>query len=189
MGPYNFLRPEDEAEGDYPTVLMDSENKTVLSIDSDELYFYIGQLLVTFDDDGNVESWDTRSGPIATTAEAVDLLTVELGLNTTLEPIPTVRETLDLLQSTPSIQQAFQVIGNTTTPLNGVRASVRTRETNRKYTSSYYGTRAYTCLLTQLSFRFDCCFLFASIYSWPCGSRQYSLGRQRILRGQWIARD
>ena len=62
MGPFNYLRPEDEAAGDYPTVLMDSENKTMLAIDSDELYFYIGMLLVTFDDNGEVESWDVRSG-------------------------------------------------------------------------------------------------------------------------------
>jgi 2',3'-cyclic-nucleotide 2'-phosphodiesterase (5'-nucleotidase family)/uncharacterized surface protein with fasciclin (FAS1) repeats len=129
-GPFNFLRDGDMGENDYPTVRQDSEGKTVLIVNTDQLYAYIGQLIVEFDDAGDVVGYDDmRSGPIATTPEAIELLRAELGVDT-LEPIPAVREALDLLQQTPTITQGFQEIGSTATPLNGARGDVRGRETN-----------------------------------------------------------
>ena len=61
-------------------------------------------MIVTFDENGVISSWDGRSGPIATTQEAVGLLEAEIGVE--LEPDPTVANTLELLQNTPSIQES-----------------------------------------------------------------------------------
>lgn len=130
-GPFNYLR-EDEigVTAAYPFVGQDSEGKTVLVVNTDQLYSYIGHLIVEFDDAGDVIGYDDmRSGPIATTPEAVELLRVELGIDE-LTPQPEVSEVVDLLQASPSITSGFEVVGSTVFPLNGERANVRGRETN-----------------------------------------------------------
>jgi 2',3'-cyclic-nucleotide 2'-phosphodiesterase (5'-nucleotidase family) len=130
-GPFNFLRPEDQGsagEVPYPLVLEDSEGSTVLTINSEQLYRYVGQLIVTWDAEGKIFSVDERSGPIATTAEAIGLLEDEIG-----EPAVApeeVEEVFASLQATPLITDAFAEVGETAFPLNGLRADVRTRETN-----------------------------------------------------------
>jgi 2',3'-cyclic-nucleotide 2'-phosphodiesterase (5'-nucleotidase family) len=128
-GPFNFLREGETGTAPYPVERTDSQDKKVLVINSDQLYRYIGQLLVTFNDSGEVESWDTRSGPIATTAAAVELLAEELNVGT-LEADPVVAATLALLQATPSITNDFEAVATTAVPLNGLRADIRTRSTN-----------------------------------------------------------
>lgn len=128
--PFNFLRPADEGNRAYPVALLDSENKTVLSVNSEQLYKYIGHLIVEFDDGGEVVTWDMdRSGPIATTSEAVDLLRTYLN-DTSLMTIPEVRTLLDELLATPTIMDTFEEIGTTSSALIGERADVRSRETN-----------------------------------------------------------
>lgn len=130
-GPFNFLRPEDEdsaGEVPYPLFLVDSNGDTVLTINSEQLYRYVGQLIVTWDSEGKIFDVDSRSGPIATTAEGIDLLEDEIGEDT--EVPDEVEDTFAALQATPSITDAFAVIGTTDFPLNGLRADVRTRETN-----------------------------------------------------------
>ena len=84
--------------------------------------------MVTFDNDGIISSWDGRSGPIATSLEAVNLLEDVVG--ETLEPVPLVAETMQMLQETPSIRDSLTVIGSTKFPLEGSRDSIRLRETN-----------------------------------------------------------
>lgn len=127
--PFNALREGDEGSADYPTIREDSEGETVVVVNSDQLYAYIGHLIIEFDADGRIIEIDERSGPIATTEEVVALMANELGVDS-LETIPEVREVLDTLQATPSIQSAFEVVGSTENPLNGARADVRGRETN-----------------------------------------------------------
>jgi 2',3'-cyclic-nucleotide 2'-phosphodiesterase (5'-nucleotidase family)/uncharacterized surface protein with fasciclin (FAS1) repeats len=145
-GPFNFLREGDAGTADYPTVLTDSEGKTVLVVNTDQLYYYIGHLIVEFNEAGEVIGWDTnRSGPIATTDAAVALLATALGVDA-LEPAAEVRDTLDLLQATPSIVAAFEVVGEAVLPLNGDRADVRSRETNLGRVvadSTIWGAQAY----------------------------------------------
>jgi 2',3'-cyclic-nucleotide 2'-phosphodiesterase (5'-nucleotidase family) len=127
-GPFNLLRPEDESSADYPTVREDSEGKKVLVINSDQQYRYVGNLMVTFDKRGNIVEVDKRSGPIATTDEAI--AEFESLLNMSLGPHEDVANLFADLQATPLIQDAFEEIGTTTSPLNGQRADVRSRETN-----------------------------------------------------------
>jgi 2',3'-cyclic-nucleotide 2'-phosphodiesterase (5'-nucleotidase family) len=127
-GPFNLLRSEDEAEADYPTVREDSEGKMVLVVNSDQQYRYVGNLMVTFDKRGNIVEVDDRSGPIATTEEAIAAFEDLLDLD--LDPHQEVDNIFTDLQKTPLIQDAFEEIGTTTFPLNGQRADVRSRETN-----------------------------------------------------------
>jgi len=130
-GPFNFLRPEDldtAGEVPYPLVLEDSEGSTVLTINSEQLYRYVGHLIITWDSEGKISEFDSRSGPIATTKEAIALLEDELGEPTAVPE--SVQSTLAALQATPSITAAFEEIGTTEFPLNGLRADVRGRETN-----------------------------------------------------------
>jgi 2',3'-cyclic-nucleotide 2'-phosphodiesterase (5'-nucleotidase family) len=131
-GPFNFLRPEDVRTPDdppYPVMREDSEGKPVLVINTEQLYRYVGHLIVTFDRNGVISDLDEdRSGPIATTPQAVVLL--EPKVRSALNAEPRVAEVFEKLQQTPLIQSAFQVIGTTAYELNGLRADVRGRETN-----------------------------------------------------------
>lgn len=127
-GPFNLLREGDVPEADYPTVRTDSEGNQVLVVNSDQQYRYIGNLIVEFDGQGHIVSVDDRSGPVATTADAVDTLG-DLFCRPMRTP-PRVKKIFSALEETPTIQDAFEVIGATTSPLNGSRADVRSRETN-----------------------------------------------------------
>lgn len=127
-GPFNLLREEDTAEAAYPTFRVDSEGKTVLVVNSDQQYRYVGNLIVEFNRAGEIIGADMRSGPIATTASGIEAMEQEL--STGLEPEHRVRKVFTALQNTALIQDAFAVIGTTTAPLNGQRADVRSRETN-----------------------------------------------------------
>ncbi|KAI2512215.1 hypothetical protein MHU86_2091 [Fragilaria crotonensis] len=133
-GPFNFLRDGDVPTAPYPVVRTDKEGRTVLAVNSDQLYRYIGHLLVRFDKNGNLVSWDSRSGPIATTAEAVGLLSnVVKGKKSSLSKRKrqkTVPQVYADLKATPLITAAFTVVGTTSEELNGLRADVRTKETN-----------------------------------------------------------
>ena len=51
-------------------------------------------------------------------------------LGETLEPTPAVATTLESLRQTEQIQGLFNEVGISTSPINGLRADVRTRETN-----------------------------------------------------------
>lgn len=127
--PFNKIRDGDEPDESYPVVSVDRDNNPVLVVESDELWNYIGHLVVHFDKHGVIKTWDGRSGPIATTQEAVDLLADILGV-ASLEEDPDVRTILDDLQATEIITDGFTEIGTTEFPLNGVRSDVRSRETN-----------------------------------------------------------
>ncbi|MCG7990392.1 MAG: bifunctional metallophosphatase/5'-nucleotidase [Candidatus Thiodiazotropha lotti] len=128
-GPYNLLRPEDTAEADYPTWRVDSEGETVLVINSDQQYRYLGNLIVTFNKSGHIADVDMRSGPVATNEAGVEALKMELGARR-LGPKKRVVGIYDAIRDTTIIQDAFFVVGSTDYPLNGFRADVRTRETN-----------------------------------------------------------
>jgi 2',3'-cyclic-nucleotide 2'-phosphodiesterase (5'-nucleotidase family) len=126
-GPFNQLRDGDSPEANYPTIRLDSEGNRVLVINSDQLYRYVGQLIVGFDSVGRVNFVDERSGPIATTAAAVTDLETVVG---PVDPPVEVEDAFAELQATPLIQDQFEVIGTTASELNGARADVRSRETN-----------------------------------------------------------
>jgi 2',3'-cyclic-nucleotide 2'-phosphodiesterase (5'-nucleotidase family) len=129
QGPFNLLRDGDTSEAGYPVVREDMEGNQILVVNSDQQYRYVGNLMVTFDENGHIVEVDDRSGPVATTGEAVELLAQELGVPKLQAP-GRVREIFRKLQETPTIQDAFTVVGTTTAKLNGDRADVRSRETN-----------------------------------------------------------
>lgn len=128
-GPFNYLREGDTSEADYPVVREDMEGNRILVVNSDQQFRYVGNLMVTFDENGHITEVDPRSGPVATTSEAIDLLEEELGVPRIQAP-EKVRDIFSKLQQTPTIQDAFTVVGTTTAELNGFRADVRSRETN-----------------------------------------------------------
>ncbi len=128
IGPFNFLRAGDSPQADYPTVRIDSENNFILVVNNAPFYRYVGHLLVTFDADGVLSDIDQRSGPIATTQEALDLLAEIVPEPLT---VPTeVQAIYDALSQTEIIQEQFEVIGTTITELNGERELIRSSETN-----------------------------------------------------------
>jgi len=127
-GPFNLLRPEDTPEADYPTWRVDSEGNNVLVVNSDQQYRYVGNLIAEFDRRGEIVGADMRSGPVATNAAGVVAMAEELGRP--LEANFLVDYVFSALRDTSLIQDAFTVVGDTTAPLNGQRADVRSRETN-----------------------------------------------------------
>jgi len=129
-GPFNLLRPGDSGSTAYPTTRADADGNPVLVVNSEQLYRYVGNLIVGFDANGIVDFVDSRSGPVATTEDAVTKLREFTGLLDTFKPIAQVQAIWDSLQGTPLIQRLFEVVGTTSAPLNGLRADVRSRETN-----------------------------------------------------------
>lgn len=127
-GPFNLLRPGDRSTAFYPTTRLDREGNLVVVVNSDQAYRYVGHLIVTFDEEGRIINVDPRSGPVATTKEAVAAL--ERVLGRPLTPPARVQRIFDDLRATPVIRDQFEVIGATTAALNGDRAAVRSRETN-----------------------------------------------------------
>lgn len=128
-GPFNLLREGDIPENDYPLLFQDSAGDTVLTVNSDQLYTYVGHLIVEFDQNGKVVGTDDRSGPVASTEESVDLLRNFIPFS---GPLKNARVNFVLrgLQRTPSIQASFEEVGTTDVALNGARGDVRSRETN-----------------------------------------------------------
>jgi 2',3'-cyclic-nucleotide 2'-phosphodiesterase (5'-nucleotidase family) len=128
-GPFNLLRDGDSPEANYPTVRLDSEGERIVVVNSDQLYTYVGNLIVGFDAQGRINYIDPNSGPVATTEDAIDALDAIVGAGTSI-PAQGVSDAFADLQATPSIQAAFEVVGTTTSELVGARAEVRSRETN-----------------------------------------------------------
>jgi len=127
-GPFNMLRTGDVAEAGYPTRRKDAEGQPVLVVNSDQQYRYVGNLIVTFDLMGHIVSIDERSGPVATTAKAITALGNTIGAKLS---VPSgVAKTIQLLQDTALIQNAYTVMGTTDSILNGNRADVRSRATS-----------------------------------------------------------
>jgi 2',3'-cyclic-nucleotide 2'-phosphodiesterase (5'-nucleotidase family) len=127
-GPFNRLRPGDRALGEYPVRRADRDGNQVLIVNSDQLYRYIGHLIVGFDTAGHVVSVDPRSGPVATTPEAV--AEVARLTRRAVSPPADAQRVFEELRRTPLISRLLRVVGETQTRLNGERAEVRTRETN-----------------------------------------------------------
>lgn len=127
-GPFNLLREGDSSGAAYPTLRLDAEGQLVVVVNSDQLYRYVGNLIVDFDGEGRIVRVDPRSGPVASSPEAVAALGALLGAEPT--PPQAVTDTFEALLATEPIQRAFEVVGETEAPLDGERANVRSRETN-----------------------------------------------------------
>ena len=127
-GPFNLLRDGDSPEAAYPTLRLDSEGNFVAVVNSDQLFTYVGNLIISFDANGNVLRVDPRSGPVATNEAGIAALEEVLGSELTVSE--EIQTTYDALVGTELIQSQFEVVGITTSELDGARANVRSMETN-----------------------------------------------------------
>ena len=106
----------DSPEEPYPFVTTSPAGEPVVVVATDGSYNYVGRLVVSFDEDGLVQSVDdTLSGPIAITPDLPSDATIE-------------REILDEVQG---IIDSFaeDVVGIAANGLDGTRGLVRTQET------------------------------------------------------------
>jgi 2',3'-cyclic-nucleotide 2'-phosphodiesterase (5'-nucleotidase family) len=121
------LRVGDAAADDYPLELTNASGNTVLVVNTDGDYTYLGRLLVDFDAEGNVISSllnDTINGAYATDDQGL----VENSLSAT-DAIAAVNDISTALEDVLS-ERAGNVFGLTDVYLNGERGSVRTEESN-----------------------------------------------------------
>jgi len=107
--------------GSYPLTPTDADGDVVPVVTTNALYTYVGRLVVTFDEDGELlRVHDDLSRPIPVVAQGPDAVT----------PDATVNE-----QVVQPVQQyvaelAENVVATSEVPLNGIRNDVRSRETN-----------------------------------------------------------
>jgi len=128
LGPYNKLREGDEPIRGQPFLKQDAAGDPTIIATTEGFYRYVGHFLISFDEKGVIESYDGRSGILATSKTIVD----ELGdtLKIRLEPMEEVATLFREYRKTNVIQEAFYLVGRTEYLLNGNREDVRTRETN-----------------------------------------------------------
>ena len=114
----------DVAEGEYPELFEDAEGNDVALVNVDGDYKYLGRLVVEFDDNGNivVDSIDDEvSGSYISNDTMVASLSGEA--NTAVDAIVTAIEDVVL-------ESEGNIMGHTDVFINGIRASVRSEETN-----------------------------------------------------------
>jgi len=114
----------DEAAGEYPELFEDADGNDVALVNVDGDYKYLGRLVVEFDDNGNiiVDSIDEDvSGSYISDETMVTSLSGEA--NTDVDNI--VDAVNDVI-----IESESNIVGHTDVFLNGIRASVRSEETN-----------------------------------------------------------
>ncbi|CAK22537.1 Atypical alkaline phosphatase with phytase-like insertion [Synechococcus sp. WH 7803] len=135
FGPFDLLRPEEAGDANpvtdpYPIVTNDSLGKTVLLTNTEQLWRYVGNLVVDFDANGDIINYnDLLSGPVPTTAEGIAALK-QFVPGSDIAPSQDVVDAYNRLVATGVIQDAFTSFGTTSSSLNGLRADVRSRETN-----------------------------------------------------------
>ncbi len=118
------LWPGDVSAGNYPLQYRSASGEPVLLVNTEADYKYLGRLVVEFDSDGLVipDSIDAHlSGAFATNPQG--------GHQFAGTPLAEVTRIAESLQSVLKARDG-NVFGRTNVYLNGVRASVRTEETN-----------------------------------------------------------
>lgn len=135
FGPFDLLRSEEAGDANpvtdaYPLATTDSQGKTVLITNTEQLWRYVGNLVVDFDANGDITGYDDLlSGPVPTTADGVAALK-HFVPGSDVSPAAGVVEAYNKLAATAIIQDAFTNYGTTSESLVGLRADVRSRETN-----------------------------------------------------------
>lgn len=105
----------------YPQMVTAADGADVPVVTTSGLYRYVGKLVVQFDRDGNVVSVDDlASRPIPVTSFGPDAVKPDARVLRTVEQ--PVAEFVESLQET--------VVATTEVPLDGTRASIRSKETN-----------------------------------------------------------
>lgn len=120
--PDDLLLPSHDADdvfGPYPMVAVDYDGNEVPVVTTSGQYGYLGRLVVDFDKDGNVIGWD--GGPIRVVGEVFDdgVASDSAVQALVVDPVEAFVEAL-----------ASNVIAQSEVDLDGVRANVRSTETN-----------------------------------------------------------
>ena len=120
--PDDPLLPGDVAVGPYPTLAADADGTQVPVVTTSGSYRYIGRLVADFDRHGNLLGVDdARSGPIRISGP---------NLPDVVEPDPVTQQRVVEPVTAYLAGLAENVIAQTEVPLDGLRTSVRTTETN-----------------------------------------------------------
>jgi 2',3'-cyclic-nucleotide 2'-phosphodiesterase (5'-nucleotidase family) len=120
--PDDPLLPGDQAVGPYPTFAADADGTQVPVVTTSGSYRYIGRLVADFDRRGNLLAVDdARSGPVRVSGP---------NLPDAVAPDPVTQRQVVEPVAAYVAALAENVIAQTEVPLDGLRNSVRTRETN-----------------------------------------------------------
>lgn len=107
--------------GDYPVLETDADGQQVPIVTTSALYSHVGRLVVNFDRDGEIISFDEAlSRPIPVAAQGPDAV----------QPDPTVLEQVEQPVAAYVADLAATVIAQTQVPLDGIRNNIRSTETN-----------------------------------------------------------
>lgn len=116
----DLLIPGDKATAPYPLVLKDADNRNVYVVTTSGDYKYVGRLVITFDEEGEIALVDPISGPVRVSGTGADAVLPDSGLqNNVVAPI---QEYL--------AAQRINILAKTEVELDGKRTSVRAIETN-----------------------------------------------------------
>ena len=113
--------PAEDIAGEYPLLPTDADGDVVPVVTTPGLYEYVGKLVVTFDQKGELLTvHDNASRPVPVVADGPD----------GVEPDPTVNRLVvePVQEFVASLQET--VVAETAVPLSGVRDEVRSQETN-----------------------------------------------------------
>jgi 5'-nucleotidase len=120
--PGDLLVPGDAAEDSYPTFATDADGRQVPLVTTSGGYKYVGRLVAAFDKLGRLVEIGDESGPVRVAGGgAPDAVAPNAKIVAEVE-VPVEAAVADL---------AANVIGTTEVPLDGIRANVRTVETNQ----------------------------------------------------------
>jgi 2',3'-cyclic-nucleotide 2'-phosphodiesterase (5'-nucleotidase family) len=119
--PGDLLIPEDTAFGPYPVMTTSADGRSVPVVTTAGGYGYVGQLVAGFDRQGNLLMVHDASGPVRVAGgDQPDAVQPDPELQMrVVEPL------LEALE-----ERANTVVGISEVDLDGIRASVRTQETN-----------------------------------------------------------
>lgn len=117
----DLLVPGDAVYGSYPYYVPNANNVSTPIITTEGAYKYVGRMICEFDNNGNLTTVDTASGPVRVAGGAnPDSVTRNAQL---------VNE-VDVPVQTGLAQLAQNIIAQSDVALDGRRTQVRTRETN-----------------------------------------------------------
>ncbi|MEM8777770.1 MAG: bifunctional metallophosphatase/5'-nucleotidase [Cyanobacteria bacterium P01_G01_bin.49] len=116
----------------YPQQFLDADGNPIYLINTDANYRYLSQLVVEFDENGEITQVGDSSGTFATDIAGVDRLYEED--ITTFDQVKAVAdpELVDIVDGVGGFINSLdgEIYGNTAVYLNGIRGSVRSEETN-----------------------------------------------------------
>jgi len=136
-GAFNLLRDGDRIGSSYPTIQSDMDGHFILVLATSESWKYIGNCIASFDKDGHVINIDKDSGPIATTMNAVELMSDNNSFASVTPPNQAVAQTLKTLQRTDLISEGFYKVGETVHVLNATGVGERESNLGRLVANSY----------------------------------------------------